>query len=112
ISLQNNLKNLKLSAYEEISWSDIIPALTRHPNTLTKLHLYGEHNYLPLSFIPSFSNLQEIALVFYDSIFYEDFKELQHVIFPKLKILNIPYCPIANLMHVLKFLENNGKNLE
>ena len=41
VSSQNNLKNLKLSAYYIVmnSWADIIPALMKHSNTLTKLHL-------------------------------------------------------------------------
>ena len=37
ISSQNNLKSLKLIVYYEHNWEDIIPALTKHSNTLTKL---------------------------------------------------------------------------
>jgi len=47
VSLQKNLKFLELSAYysdfgrdECMNWADIIPALTKHTDTLTKLHLY------------------------------------------------------------------------
>jgi len=39
ISLQNKLKILILSAYNA-SWVNIIPDLTRHSNTITKLHLF------------------------------------------------------------------------
>ena len=49
ISLQKNLKNLELSAFfgdyrknKCKNWVDIIPALTKHPDTLTKLHLYSD----------------------------------------------------------------------
>ena len=42
ISLQNKLKILILSAYNA-SWVNIIPDLTRHSNTITKLHLYGKY---------------------------------------------------------------------
>ena len=58
-SLQNNLKNLTLLAIGA-SWANIIPALTKHSNTVTKLHLYGYEENLPFSFVGLFSNLQEI----------------------------------------------------
>ncbi|GBC15328.2 hypothetical protein GLOIN_2v1876960 [Rhizophagus irregularis DAOM 181602=DAOM 197198] len=37
ISSQNNLKDLNLSAFDDGSWTDIIPAITKHSHTITKL---------------------------------------------------------------------------
>ncbi|RIA83776.1 hypothetical protein C1645_833255 [Glomus cerebriforme] len=74
ISLQNNLKDLKLSASSEGNWTDIIPALTKHSNTLTKLHLNNDY------------------------------------------VDDLPYLSISygctKPEYVMKFLENNGKNLK
>ncbi len=57
ILLQENLKDLELHVYQYyVYWADIIPALTKHNNTLTKLRIYGDQN-IPLSFIASFINL-------------------------------------------------------
>src|SRR5207237_2596028 len=99
ISSQNNLRNLSLNLLtSHFDDPNIIPALSKHSNTLTKLHLYGEDNYLPLSFISSFSNLQEIVLSFFNNC--GNFEKLQYVTFPKLKIFKIPYiCP--NPMHII-----------
>jgi hypothetical protein len=120
ISLQNNLKNITLSAFDGESWADIIPALTKYPDSITKLCLYSDSDNLPLSFIGLFPNLQEIILSFPNSfrIFnyddftksFTDFRKLQHSNFSKLQTLKIPfYCP--KVEYVIKFLENNGKNL-
>ncbi|RIA90186.1 hypothetical protein C1645_823686 [Glomus cerebriforme] len=116
ISLQNNLKFLKLSASYEGNWTNIIPTLTKHSNTLTKLHLNSDCIIdLPVSFIALFSNLKEIKFSYTSLIFggiqFKDFEKLQNVTFPKLKYLSIPYkCTKPG--YIIKFLENNGKNLE
>ncbi|RIA90193.1 hypothetical protein C1645_876268 [Glomus cerebriforme] len=113
ISLQNNLKNLYLFAFDGGDWTNIIPTLTKHSNTLTKLHLYSDHDdNLPLSFVSLFPNLQEIKFSFsYVGTQFEDFEKLQNVNFPKLQFLSIPYqCPKPE--YVMRFLENNGKNLK
>src|SRR5205823_10121884 len=63
ISSQNNLKDLKLLVFSRNGWADIIPALIKHSNTLTKLYLYSDYFdqlTTPLSFASSFLNLQEI----------------------------------------------------
>jgi hypothetical protein len=118
ITLQNNLKNIALTAFNE-SWVDIIPALTKHSDSITKLHLYSDNSNLPLSFIDLFSNLQEIVFFFSEAIeVYEnfrggfiDFRELQYSNFSNLQTLKIPFhCPKPEYM--IKFLENNGKNLK
>ncbi|CAB4387424.1 unnamed protein product [Rhizophagus irregularis] len=107
ISSQNNLKKLSLSAFE-ISWANIIPALTKHSHTITKLQLYGGNEELPLSFLSLFLNLQEFIFSFFHGTEFEDFRMLQY---PKLQVLKIPYqCPRPQYM--MKFLENNGKNLK
>ncbi|CAB4382303.1 unnamed protein product [Rhizophagus irregularis] len=110
ISLQDNLKNLTLIAFA-VSWVNIIPALKKHSNTVTKLHLYSEYYDLPLSFVSLFTNLQEIIISFLDYGYIEDFKKLQFINFSKLQNLKIPYqCPKPDYMK--KFLEINGKNLK
>jgi len=63
IFLQNNLKYLTLSAFEDKDWTDIIPALTtKHYDTLTILYIYSDKEDMPLSFIASFLNLQELNI--------------------------------------------------
>jgi hypothetical protein len=109
ISSQNNLKNLTLSAYDG-SWESIIPAITKHSQTITKLQLYGDNNNLPFSFVSSFLNLQEFIFSFFGGVDFKDFKILQYINFSKLEVLKFPYqCPKPK--YVMKFLENNGKNL-
>ncbi|GBB90421.1 hypothetical protein RclHR1_17380003 [Rhizophagus clarus] len=111
ISLQSNLKNLTLLAYYDNGWESIIPTITKHPNTLTKLHLCSDDDNLSLSFVSLFSNLQEIIFSFLESADFEDFKMLQFAKFPNLQILKIPYyCPKPE--YIMNFLENNGKNLK
>jgi hypothetical protein len=108
--LQNNLKNLSLFAFNG-SWVNIIPAITKHSHTIKKLQLYGDSEKLPLSFVSLFSNLQEFIFSFFYGVDFEDFKILQYVNFSKLQILKIPYqCPKPE--YIMKFLENNGKNLK
>ncbi len=85
ISLQNNLKNLTLSTHDGmncISWKDILPALTKHSNTIIKLHIYKfyrNNNNMPLSFVGILSNLQEVIFLFLNGKYFEDFKILQNV---------------------------------
>jgi hypothetical protein len=111
ITLQNNLKNLTLSAYGECSWASIIPAIIKHSQTITKLQLYGDNDNLPFSFVSLFTNLQEFIFSFAAGENFGDFEKLQYVNFSKLEILKIPYkCPKPE--YVMKFLENNGKNLK
>ncbi|GBB83638.1 hypothetical protein RclHR1_10340001 [Rhizophagus clarus] len=111
ISLQNNLKHLTLTAFFDASWKDIIPSLTKHLKTITKLYLYSDKDNLSLSFVSSFSNLQEIMFSFYNEA---DFKDLQYAHFPRLQILKIPYrCYHYSVYkHIMKFLETNGSNLK
>ncbi|CAB4404549.1 unnamed protein product [Rhizophagus irregularis] len=59
ISSQNNLKNLNLSAFNG-SWADIIPSLTKHSRTITKLKLYSDDSN-SFSFVSSFPNLQKLT---------------------------------------------------
>jgi hypothetical protein len=112
ISLQNNLKSLTLITFDGSWTNSIIPVLTKHSHTITKLKFYGYIRlYSSLSFVSLFSNLQELIFSFFDGIYFEDFKELQHVKFSNLQILKIAYqCPRSE--YIMKFLENNGKNLK
>ncbi|PKK70006.1 hypothetical protein RhiirC2_775020 [Rhizophagus irregularis] len=112
IIMQNNLKSLTLIAFNNSSWENLLPTLTKYSNTITKLHLFNDDDYdyyLPLlSFVKSFSNLQEIIFSLLNFI---DFEQLQNTKFPKLKVLKFPdQHPDSEYM--IKFLENNGKNLK
>jgi hypothetical protein len=113
ISVQKNLKYLGLThSYDGVeSLKDIIPSLTKISNTLIKLNVFVFH-HISLSFIAKFINLQELELSFYYSdLFSSSFEKLQHITFSQLKILRIKYaCPRYELL--IKFLENNGKNLK
>ncbi|GBB88024.1 hypothetical protein RclHR1_14540003 [Rhizophagus clarus] len=115
ISSQNNLKHLSLTqTYGIIDWTDIIPSLSKHSNTLIKLKIYGSEYYYrnrPLSFVTKFTNLQELVLSFHYNYFNELNNKLQTIIFPHLQILKFPHsCPEDEIL--IKFLENNGKNLK
>ncbi|CAG8634527.1 12526_t:CDS:2 [Funneliformis caledonium] len=115
LSAQQNLKYLKLkNNLVDLDWTAIIPSLIKHTYTLTKFNLCGE-GYLPMSFMASFNNLKELVIRCssdggkVDSI--GDFKELQYVTFPQLKILKFCYGH-PHKVFLINFLENNGKNLE
>jgi hypothetical protein len=125
ISVQKNLKQLVMSCYNGEDITNIISSLTKLPNTIIKLDfLYnnGLNNisnfiflptitdkHLELSFITKFTNLQELILSF--DYNFEYFKELQYASFPQLQVLKFNYsCPKYELL--IKFLENNGKNLK
>ncbi|PKY52078.1 hypothetical protein RhiirA4_469491 [Rhizophagus irregularis] len=113
ISSQNNLKDLDLSAFHGGSWTDIAPAITKHSHTITKLKLWSDDHISSFSFISSFSNLQELTFSLYIGVtgVFEDFIKLQYVNFSKLQILKFPYEWLKP-EYVMKFLENNGKNLK
>ncbi|RIA84330.1 hypothetical protein C1645_832444 [Glomus cerebriforme] len=112
ISSQKNLKNLRLSAFNGGDWTDILSSLIKHSNTLTKLYLTSDNGNLPLSFVASFPNLQQVELSFFcGGVYSKNFESLQYATFPKLQILNIPdYFPEPE--YVINFLRINGKNLE
>ncbi|RIA88173.1 hypothetical protein C1645_256011 [Glomus cerebriforme] len=112
ISSQNKLKNLNLVAYDGNDWTNLIPVLTKKRfNTLTTLHLYSD-NDLSLSFVSSFINLQEFKYSFIHGNFLNNFWVLQHVSLPKLQILKMIPFQSPRPEYVVKFLENNGKNLK
>ncbi len=89
--------------------SNLIPSLTKLPNNLIKLEIDSGSRYMPLSFLVKLTNLQELILSYdYRA---ESFKELQHAIFPQLRILKFKR-QFPNLEYLIKFLENNGRNLK
>jgi hypothetical protein len=111
ISLQNNLKNITLSASYGEDLKDMIPTLTKHSDSITKLCICSDDDHLPLSFIDLFSNLQEIIFLFYNIFDLIDERFIQYSNFSKLQTLKIPFrCP--KVEYIIKFLENNGKNLK
>ncbi|GBB88023.1 hypothetical protein RclHR1_14540002 [Rhizophagus clarus] len=113
ISSQNNLKYLSLRLRYDITdmTTDIIPSLTKHSNTLIKLKIEYYQNG-PLSFIAKFLNLQELILsIRHKDHFHELNNKLQHVILPQLQIFKFS-CAYPKNDVLVKFLENNGKNLK
>ncbi|CAI2179019.1 16992_t:CDS:1 [Funneliformis geosporum] len=112
ILFQNNLKYLKLTAGKcgEKVWADIIPAITKHHDTLTRLHIDMFRVDMPLSIITVFTNLRELIMSCFGTSHFKVSNELQRAIYPNLRILRIPFqCPSSDIL--TKLLENNGKNL-
>ncbi|PKC07323.1 hypothetical protein RhiirA5_500754 [Rhizophagus irregularis] len=116
ISVQRNLKSfdmmlchgLRVDEQTNIIFSSL---MSKIPNTLIKLNVYGRNNYFSLPFIANLSNLQKLKLSFDNNKYFVNFEKLQYTIFPQLQILKIPEkYPINGLL--IKFLENNGKNLK
>ncbi|CAB4427319.1 unnamed protein product [Rhizophagus irregularis] len=105
---QVSLKSLTLKIQDYDDYSVIVPSLTSHSLTITKLVVQGVASYEPLSFISGLINLQELIISF---DYRDDFEEIQNINFTKLQILKfINGCPKAEIL--IKFLENNGKNLK
>ncbi|GBC10273.1 hypothetical protein RclHR1_00950010 [Rhizophagus clarus] len=107
ISVQKNLKHFIMT--QDHGVKNISPLITKLPNTLIKLSLY-EYNYVSLSFIAKFSNLQELELSLVCDENFIDFEKLSYVSFPQLKILRFQHSRPNNEL-LIRFLENNGKNL-
>ncbi|PKY18221.1 hypothetical protein RhiirB3_430998 [Rhizophagus irregularis] len=115
ISVQKNLKYLIMYNFNHEDLTNIIQSLTKLPNTLIKYELYGGRHYIPLSFITKFTNLQELVLSFhiytYNNNYFKYFEKLQYITFTQLKILKFLFGhPSVEVL--IKFLENNGKNLK
>jgi len=83
-----------------------LTSLPKLPNTLIKLRINVQGNYIPLSFLTKFTNLQEFEITL-DSVD----KALRYVTFPQLQILKCRYLCTKHT-DLIKFLENNGKNLK
>ena len=115
ISSQNCLKHLTLiRPYEATGWTTIIPSLMKHSNTLinVKIQINDLERYGgSLSFIAKFVNLQELVLSKTLSRFSDEFKEIQHVTFPQLRIFKIISGHLGD-KELIEFLENNGNNLK
>ncbi|GBB94080.1 hypothetical protein RclHR1_02290006 [Rhizophagus clarus] len=112
ISVQKNLKYLKMYSYIREDLTNIIQPLSELPNTLIKYELYGDILYIPLSFISKYTNLRKLVLSFYDnSSSFKYFERLQYVNFTQLEILRFP-IGYPSIEILIKFLESNGKNLK
>ena len=110
ISAQKGLKHLDMAYYYCKDLTNIIASLMKHSNSLIKLNIYKFN--IPLSFIGNFTNLQELELSFKYEDAFKNFTTLQYVTFPQLQILKFPCgCRRCELL-VIRFLENNGKNLK
>ncbi|RGB27035.1 hypothetical protein C1646_769634 [Rhizophagus diaphanus] len=111
ISAQQNLKHLQLIREDySIELRGIQTLAESIPNNLISINIYVRRGFPQelLIRIPSLINLQSLTLTFYNK---SCFKELQHAIFPQLQTLEFKFiCPGDDLL--IKFLENNGKNLK
>ncbi|GBC37298.2 hypothetical protein GLOIN_2v1876960 [Rhizophagus irregularis DAOM 181602=DAOM 197198] len=108
---QKNLKNVSLKQSHH-DWTDIIPSLIKHSNTITKLLLKGKNDHKPLTFITNFINLKELIITFdYLNATLKDFKdELRYFHFQKLQNLKFSFgCPRSDIL--IDFIKINGKNL-
>ncbi|CAG8473530.1 14882_t:CDS:1 [Funneliformis mosseae] len=105
ITSQSNLKYLDLRfCYKE-------SPIQLFPITLTKLRMVGVRIPIPFSMIPKLPNLQELTLAILYESYLEDFKDFQYVSLPQLQILKFENICLK-IEYLMKFLENNGKNLE
>ncbi|GBC45456.1 uncharacterized protein OCT59_027106 [Rhizophagus irregularis] len=113
ISVQRNLKHLFIMQSDIcVKFASIFALIANVPNNLITLNIYkGRWIYnMSLSFIARFTNLQILTLTSFNK-HYEDFNKLQYAIFPQLQVLEFKQeCPRNELL--IKFLENNGKNLK
>ncbi|CAG8609168.1 9979_t:CDS:1 [Funneliformis mosseae] len=109
VSVQKHIKCLELNFCD--LWANKSQPFTNFPNTLTKLCISQGRYRIPWSLISKLSNLQELSLALSNEIGgLKDFKKLQHSVFPQLQILKFESgCPDGE--YLIKFLENNGKNL-
>ncbi|CAB4395914.1 unnamed protein product [Rhizophagus irregularis] len=90
----------------------IFSLMSKVPKTLIKLGIDSRIYYIPsLSFIANFSNLQELKLSLGFKKCIVGFEKLQYVIFSQLQVLKIRNA-IPSDGILIKFLENNGKNLK
>jgi hypothetical protein len=109
---QNNLKNLILQQIHTCEvLTTIIPQIDLlSDNIVIKLGIYEVTKFIPLQFP---KNLHEILITFvndHSKIFDDNFIRLQHVFFPKLKIVLFRYN-VPKVEHLSNFLETNGVNL-
>jgi len=91
-------------------------SLEKHSNTITKLRL-NNYMFMSLSFIVKLTKLEELVLRFngfyreHLNVYYRKLEVLQHAIFPHLWKLVFWYG-FPNDETLIKFLENNGRNLK
>lgn len=113
ISVQRNLKHLFIMQSDIcVRFTSIFALIENVPNNLVTLSIYkGRWIYnMSLLFIARFTNLRILTLTSFNK-HYEDFNKLQYVVFPQLQVLEFKQeCPRNELL--IKFLENNGKNLK
>jgi len=108
ISIQQNLKCLKIKCCGKMDTSSITQHFNKFHNTLIKLDLNVGRNQLPISFVAKFTNLQELILSCDNMM---RFHNLDDIVFPTLRTLKFTdKCPRDG--HLCKFIENNGKNLK
>ncbi|CAB4383860.1 unnamed protein product [Rhizophagus irregularis] len=110
ISTQKNLKELEITHVSNKELKDSI-LLEKLPDTLDNLLICGRNHYMSLSFIAKLTNLKELRLAFFNNDCFEDFKKLQYITFSQLQLLKFIEVSPRN-DYLIKFLENNGRNLK
>ena len=100
ITVQQNLKYLYIimqyDTYRQFVMctyltTDIINSLTKLPNTLIELDIYGEELQIPLSFISTLTRLQIMILSLENHNAFDDFVKLQYVTLSQLRVLKFQY---------------------
>ncbi|PKK69348.1 hypothetical protein RhiirC2_781105 [Rhizophagus irregularis] len=110
ISTQKNLKELEITHVSNKELKDSI-LLEKLPDTLDNLLICGRNHYMSLSFIAKLTNLKELRLAFFNNDCFEDFKKLQYITFSQYQLLKFIEVSPRN-DYLIKFLENNGRNLK
>ncbi|PKY48267.1 hypothetical protein RhiirA4_463822 [Rhizophagus irregularis] len=112
IYVQQNLKNFYITSRGssgDINYENITNSLTKHINNLNKLKICGKKNEGPLPPINKFINLKEINLLFFkdDKLLKIIYQQINYI---QLQILKLSFKSLQVDL-LIKFLENNGKNL-
>ncbi|PKC10212.1 hypothetical protein RhiirA5_414645 [Rhizophagus irregularis] len=110
ISTQKNLKELEITHVSNKELKDLI-LLEKLPDTIDNLLICGRNHYMSLSFIAKLTNLKELRLAFFNNDCFEGFKKLQYITFSQLQLLKFIEVSPRN-DYLIKFLENNGRNLK
>ncbi|GES89946.1 hypothetical protein GLOIN_2v1573959 [Rhizophagus clarus] len=105
LSRPNVTLEILSNGYSIFELEDCSSLITKLPNTLIKLRLSKTH--VSLSFIAKFLNLQELEL----NTNLNDFEKLSCIMFSTIKNFKISFSRPNNEL-LIRFLKNNGKNLE
>ncbi|CAI2183728.1 14153_t:CDS:2 [Funneliformis geosporum] len=105
-SAMKDLKHIKI--VPNCGWDDFTEYLCELPNSLIKLEIYAQENFMSLSKVERLKNLEEITLCFNDVDSFEGFETCH---FPRLKIFELQKAS-PDGERLTEFLEINGNQLE